>query len=133
MEYVLLIGRILFSAIFIISALMGHFSLETIAYASDHGVPAAALLVPLSGLVALAGGLSVLLGYKARKGAWLLVIFLVPMMFMMHHFWSMQDAGEAMLHRAMFMKNLSMVGAALIIAYFGSGPMSLDQKPKKRA
>ncbi|WP_215217007.1 MULTISPECIES: hypothetical protein [Candidatus Rhabdochlamydia] len=36
------------------------------------------MLVPFSGLLALVGGLSILLGYKARYGAWLLVIFLVP-------------------------------------------------------
>jgi putative oxidoreductase len=28
----------------------------------------------------------------------------------------------------MFMKNLSMLGAAILIAYFGAGPLSLDSR-----
>jgi len=28
----------------------------------------------------------------------------------------------------MFFKNISMIGAALLIAYYGSGPLSLDNK-----
>jgi putative oxidoreductase len=28
----------------------------------------------------------------------------------------------------MFMKNLSIMGGALLIAYFGAGPMSLDAR-----
>jgi len=45
---------------------------------AQAGVPAARLLVPLSGELALAGGLSIAVGYKAKLGAWLLVVFLIP-------------------------------------------------------
>ena len=47
---------------------------QTIAYAASRGVPLASLAVPFSGLLALAGGLSILLGYRARMGAWLIVL-----------------------------------------------------------
>jgi putative oxidoreductase len=46
----------------------------------------------------------------------------------MHNFWIATDPMARMIQMAMFMKNLSMLGAALIIAYFGSGPFSLDKK-----
>jgi|SRR5579863_1071436 len=120
-----LIGRILFAAIFIMSA-PNHFNPETIKYADDHGVPWASVSVPLAGLVALAGGLSILLGFRGRFGALLLVLFLVPVTPMMHDFWSVVDPSAAEIQQLLFMKNIAMLGGALFIAYFGTGPFSLD-------
>jgi len=34
----------------------------------------------------------------------------------------------ARIEQIMFMKNLSMLGGALLIAHFGSGPLSLDNR-----
>src|SRR5690349_10657929 len=74
---IVLAGRLFYSAIFLMTA-VGHFSGKMVGYAAAAGVPFPSLAVPASGLVAIAGGLSVLLGYRARIGAWLLVLFLVP-------------------------------------------------------
>ncbi|MGC2424338.1 MAG: DoxX family protein [Nitrospirota bacterium] len=125
MKFMVLLGRILFAAIFVMAA-PNHFKAATIAYASGHGVPVAGILVPLSGVMALIGGVSVILGYKARYGAWLLVLFLIPVTFTMHNFWAVADPSAAMVQEVNFIKNISMLGAALMITYFGSGPFSLD-------
>ncbi len=125
MQALVPIGRALFALIFITS-IFGHFSGATIAQASAHGVPLATILVPLSGLLALIGGVSVLLGYRARFGAFLLLVFLVPVTLVMHAFWAIPDPQAAMLQKVMFMKNLSMIGTTLLIMYYGSGPYSLD-------
>ena len=85
MKIVVLIGRILFAAIFLMSA-PKHFTGGAIQYAASQGVPLASVLVPISGVLALLGGLSLLLGFRARWGAWLLVLFLVPVTFTMHRF-----------------------------------------------
>ena len=130
MKYLVLVGRILYSAIFIGGG-VGHFFRGTIEYAEMHGVPMAEFLVPFSGLLALAGGLSILLGYKARVGAWLIVLFLVPITLKMHNFWTIQDPDLRLVEHAMFMKNLSMLGAALLIAYWGAGPCSLCRSKRK--
>lgn len=127
LRYLVPAGRALYAGIFIMAA-AGHFSEQSIQFAAQQGVPLAGLLVPGSGLLALAGGLSVLLGYRARLGAWLLVLFLVPVTFMMHRFWMIEDPMMAQLDQAMFMKNLSMLGAALIITRLGAGPVSLDAR-----
>jgi len=66
-KYAALAGRQLFSMIFIISS-AGHFSPQTVVWAASHHVPLSEFLVPLSGLMALAGGLSVLLGFHTRFG-----------------------------------------------------------------
>ena len=125
MKYAVPLGRLFFALIFLMST-PGHFTSKTIGYAASHGVPMASILVPISGLIALAGGLSILLGYKARWGAWLIVLFLVPVTLSMHNFWAVTDPTAAQMQQIMFMKNLSMLGGALLISYFGSGPLSLD-------
>lgn len=123
MNMIVLLGRICFSAIFILSSL-GHFLKGTVAYAAGMGVPYPGFLVPASGVLAFLGGWSILLGFKARIGAWLLVIFLVPVTLIMHRFWGLDDPMMAGLQKIMFLKNLSMLGGAFLIAYFGSGPLS---------
>lgn len=129
MRYAVLLGRALYSWIFVMSG-MGHIMNGQMmaGYAAAKGVPMAGALVPLSGVIALVGGLSVLLGYKAKWGAWLLVLFLVPVTFMMHNFWTITDPAQSqmrMMDMINFMKNLSTLGGALLIAHFGSGPLSL--------
>ena len=74
----------------------------------------------------LAGGSSILFGYKAKAGAWLVVAFLVPVTLMMHNFWVVTDPQMRMMQMVNFNKNLAMLGGAFMIAYFGSGPYSVE-------
>ena len=127
MKYLVLLGRIFFSAIFIIAS-FGHFTSKTIAFAASRGVLFPSILVPFSGILALLGGLSILIGYKARWGALLLVLFLVPVTLTLHQFWGLSDPGAASIQKAMFMKNLALLGASLLIIYFGSGPLSIKSR-----
>lgn len=122
-----LAGRILYGAIFVLAA-PNHFRSGTIAYAAHAGVPAAHVLVPLAGLLAFAGGASILLGFHARVGALLLVAFLVPVTLTMHAFWAVHDPMMAQVEMGNFLKNASMLGAALLVAAFGAGPWSLDAR-----
>lgn len=120
-----LFGRQLFSIIFILSS-ASHFKPSTVDYAVQHGVPLAGVLVPLSGIVALAGGLSVLLGYRTRLGASLLTVFLIPVTLTMHNFWAAPDARAFQVESALFLRNVALLGGALLIGYYGGGPLSLD-------
>ena len=127
-----LLGRIFFAAIFVITS-FNHFSQSDISYAAAHGVPLPELLVPLSGILALIGGLSVALGYYARVGAGLLILFLIPVTLMMHNFWVETDPVMAQNQMAHFCKNISMIGGALMITFFGAGPFSFDRVHLTRA
>lgn len=89
-------------------------------------MPLASLLVPLSGIVALAGGLSVLLEYQTRLAAWLLTLFLIPVTLTMHNFWAAPDARAFQVESALFLRNVALLGGALLIGHFGGGPLSLD-------
>src|SRR5918911_596686 len=84
MDFVLLLGRVLFSLLFITSG-VGHFThrVPMAGYAKSMGAPAPELTVPLTGAMILVGGLMVLLGFYARVGALLIFLFLVPAAFIM--------------------------------------------------
>ena len=124
---VVLLGRFCFALIFLV-ACAGHFSQHTIAYAASQGAPLASLTVPLSGIIGLAGAVSILLGYRAKIGAWLIVVFLVPVTLMLHNFWAVHDPTMAQMQMVMFMKNVAILGGALLISQFGTGPLSLDAR-----
>jgi putative oxidoreductase len=127
MRWVVPIGRLFLAAIFLLSA-PSNFSKPAIEYAGNAGVPLAQIAVPLAGVIALVGALLVLFGYRARIGAWLLVLFLVPVTLFMHRFWDVSDPAVARLQEINFMKNLAILGGALLVTYFGAGPVSLDEQ-----
>jgi putative oxidoreductase len=74
--------------------------------------------------------LSILLAYCARIGAWLIVLFLAAVTPMPHKFWAVGDPMMHQMQFIMFMKNVSMLGGALLITQLGSGPWSLEA-PRK--
>jgi putative oxidoreductase len=124
-----LLGRLFFALIFLVAG-PNHFASQTIAYAASQGVPLASIAVPFSGVLAILGGLSILLGYRAKIGAWFIVVFLVGVTPMLHNFWAVTDPMMHQMQMIMFMKNVSMLGGALLITQFGAGPWSLDARKR---
>jgi len=116
MDVLFLIGRILFGGFFLFNG-VNHFAKRSMMsqYARSKGVPAAGLAVMGSGLLILLGGLSVLLGAWPQIGLWLIVIFLLGVSPMMHNFWAVTDPNQRMADIINFMKNMALVGAALMM------------------
>jgi len=121
------LGRVFYALVFLIATRI-HFTAEGIGYAASQGVPLPNLLVPLSGMLAIAGAIMVALGFRTRLGALMLVGFLTPVTLQMHRFWLLSDPMMRGIQEAMFLKNLSMLGAALLLVHFGPGPFSLDAR-----
>ncbi len=116
MSIVVLIGRILFVALFAQSA-VGHFT-QTRAmagYAGSKGVPQPWLATFAAGFPLGLGALSVLLGIWADLGALLLVVFLVPTALLMHAFWKESDGQARQLEMIQFNKDISLAGASLML------------------
>lgn len=124
---IVLMGRLFLALIFLMAG-PNNFTKQGIAYATSQGAPLASIGVPLMGVISLVGGLSVLLGYRAKIGAWLIVAFLLVVTPIMHRFWGLTDPMMAQVQMINFMKNLSMLGGALLITQFGAGPLSLDSR-----
>jgi putative oxidoreductase len=118
---VLLLGRVIFSFFFLYSGFNHLTKLSAYAqYAGASGVPAPTLLTAISGLMLLAGGLSILLGVQVRWGALLIAAFLIPAAFTVHKFWGIADPMMAGNQAAHFWKNITLAGACLMIFGFAT-------------
>jgi putative oxidoreductase len=128
-DVVFLIGRVLFALLFVSSGLMAHLGEGGKAsreYARSLGAPYPDLLVPLSGVAIIAGGVMIALGLWADLGALLIIGFLVGITPIMHAFWKIEDEQENAVQSAMFFKNVALLGAALIIFYVYNQGQDLD-------
>ncbi|BAL99771.1 MULTISPECIES: DoxX family membrane protein [Caldilinea] len=115
MEILFLIGRIVLGAYYLFNAFNHFRNLEMMTgYAASKGVPSPRLAVAGTGVLLLLGGLSILLGYQPTIGVLLIVIFLVPVAFMMHNFWAVQDPQMKMAEMVNFMKNIALAASALM-------------------
>ena len=116
MEWVILVGRIMFAALFIGSAIGGHFmSLDATAqYAQARGNTNSRLKVAASGVWLLASGLMIVLGVWTDVGFLMALIWALGSAVLVHHFWTDEGMMQQM-EMTNFMKNLSIAGAALML------------------
>jgi putative oxidoreductase len=129
MDVVFLIGRVLFAVLFISSGFMAHLGeggKQGREYARSLGAPSPDLLVPLSGIAIIAGGLMIGLGIWADLGALLIIGFLAGITPIMHAFWKVEDPQMEQIQSAMFFKNFALLGAALIIFYIYNQGQDLE-------
>ncbi|MGD0750556.1 MAG: DoxX family protein [Anaerolineales bacterium] len=115
MAIAFLIGRIILGGYYLYSAVHHFMGIKMMSgYAASKGVPAPKLAVGGSGLLLLLGSLSILLGYQPYIGAIMIVVFLVPVAFMMHNFWSVSDPQAKMGEMINFMKDIALAASALM-------------------
>jgi putative oxidoreductase len=120
-------GRVLLCVIFLMAAVgnkIPHFS-DVAQLMASKGIPAPKLMLAGAIVFLLAGSLSVITGYRARIGASLLLVFLVLATYYFHNFWAITEAKAQQEQMIQFMKNLSLMGAMVLIIANGPGPMSV--------
>ena len=118
-SYVSLLARFFLSAIFIKSGVSKLLSPgQTQAYMASKGLPLTEVLLWATILVLILGGVSVLLGYKSKIGACLLIGFFIPATLIFHGTFPEEEIA--------FFKNLGLMGGLLMILAFGSGKFSLE-------
>ena len=119
MDVVFLVGRILFALVFVFSGATIHLlqRKQGIQYAKMYGVPLAEVGVPLTGIMAVLGGLSVAFGVWGDLGALLIAAFLALITPLMHAFWREEDAMQKQLQTVNFVKNTALLGGALVLFY----------------
>ena len=129
--YAPLLTRVLVSQIFVIAGVgkVADWS-GTAGYMASKNMPFVGFFLVMAILFELVGGLAVLIGFRARLGAAALIVFLIPTTLIFHSFWTDPD-DQSRMQMIHFMKNLAILGALLMIAAHGPGPISLDAKPRK--
>ncbi len=119
MDIVELAGRLVFAGVFLFYAVQHATQFRGYAaFAGARGTPYPRLAVAVTGLMLAVGGALVALGLWADLGALILVVFLVPVAFVIHPFWRFGGAERAS-EQAFFLKDLALGGAALaLVALF---------------
>lgn len=119
-QYGPLIGRILLSVIFILAGFHKITGFEdTAGYMASKGLPMVNVLLVLTIIIELGGGLLILVGYQARWAATALFLFLIPVTAVFHPVWADAEQFNA------FFKNLAIMGGMMYLMVYGSGPLSL--------
>ena len=123
-----LAGRILLAVMFVISGfgkITGYAGTE--AYMASKGLPMVGVLLPLTILTELGGGLALIAGFKARWVALALAGFTLLAGLIFHNFWAVTDAAQHMNQQINFLKNLGLTGGLLMVFAFGPGRYSVDK------
>jgi putative oxidoreductase len=116
MEIAFLIGRIIVGLYWLMGAVNHLTQVKSMGqYAKMKNVPMPELAVAGTGVLLLIASLSIITGFYPVIAVGLLVVFLVPVTFMMHNFWTIEDPMARMNDMVMFMKNISMLGYTLIL------------------
>jgi len=117
------IGRLLISALFLLSAYNKIFSIDgTMSWMEGYGIPGF-LLYPTIALEIILP-LSIIIGYNAKLSAGLLAIFCVATAFIFHY-----DFNDQM-QTIVFLKNIGLAGGFLFIVANGTREWSLEKKRK---
>lgn len=118
---IVLVGRILLSAIFILSGFGKLTDISgTAAYFAMFHLPATTLFAVGAGLVEFFGGLAILIGFQTRIAAWVLALFSIATALIAHMNWA------DMMQLINFQKNLAITGGFLLLAVYGPGVLSVD-------
>jgi putative oxidoreductase len=117
-----LAGRILIALIFLTSGVdkFVHYA-PTLGYMQKAGLPFPEFLLVISAILETLCALAIIVGWKTRAAAWLLVAWMIPVTLIFHNPAGGQDA---MIH---FMKNVAITGGLLVLAAFGPGALSLGR------
>jgi putative oxidoreductase len=131
---VILVGRILLAAIFILSG-FGKLAdpAGTAGMIAGAGLPAPTALTYFAGIFELVAGLAVLAGFQTKIAGYLLAAFCLFTAFVFHNgainmpgFSPEANGMLTMFNGIMFMKNITLAGAFLVLAGFGPGSISVD-------
>jgi putative oxidoreductase len=114
MDIVVLIARIVFAVVFIVSGLAHFMATDAMAgYAASRRLPSPRLSVLLSGGIMVLGALMVVLGLWGDLGALLVAVTVLAIAFLMHPFWNEREPQNQMMERTQFLKDFSLGGGAL--------------------
>ena len=126
-DWAALVGRVLLALAFIISG-FGKVTdfVGTTSLIASQGLPLPPLLTAVSIAIELGGGLAIAAGWKTRWAALALAVFLIVITPVFHAFWAAPPE-QVMMQNINFMKNVSILGGALLLFAFGPGRFSIDR------
>ncbi|MBL7828739.1 MAG: DoxX family protein [Saprospiraceae bacterium] len=124
-----LIGRIFLATIFIFEAIDSILFIDkTKETMTLHGLNwNQDFLLYCAIFLLMMGGLMVLFGYRSSLGAIMLLMYWVPVTFLVHDFWTCTNRVELREQSILFMKNIAIIGGLLMLIGKGSGRYSIKK------
>ena len=122
-----LVGRVLLALMFLVAGygkITGYDG--TAGFMASAGLPMVSVLLPLTILVEVGGGIALVIGWKARWAALLLAGFTILATLTFHNFWTMKPEA-IMVNSLFFYKNVAVIGGMLFVFAFGPGRISVDR------
>lgn len=124
----LLVGRILLALVFLVAGIRKLLAVAgTVGYFTKLGMPMPEVMVWVSILIEIGGAVLLIVGWQARRAAWLMILFVAIATLMAHRFWEF-DAAQYANQMNHFLKNVAIIGGMLYIAVFGPGAVSVDER-----
>ncbi|MFN8642598.1 MAG: DoxX family protein [Candidatus Binatia bacterium] len=116
-----LVGRLMFTLIFFLSGITHFTGMADYVRLMPEAIPFRPFWVGISGVVELFGATLIAINRYPRLGAWLLVLFLVPVTIVVHGTAMVSAPDETMrsIQLSFFLKGVTMVGGALLITQLG--------------
>ena len=122
-KYGPLTARVLISLIFLISGVLKLFFFgNTLQYMQSFNIPFVTFALVVAIIIEIGGGFSLLLGLKAKWGAWILIPYTIILTLIFHL--NLTDQ----LQMVAFLRNLAIIGGLILISMYGPGKFSLDKK-----
>lgn len=115
------LARALFTSLFFLSGVTHFTNIPYYVSLMPDAVPFPVPLILISGVVELVGAAMILMNWRPRLGAWLLIVFLIPVTITVHghQLLTETDPGIWALQQAHFLKGIALIGAALLITQLG--------------
>jgi putative oxidoreductase len=123
-----LVGRVLLALMFVWAGygkITGYDG--TAGFMASVGMPMVGVLLPLTILVELGGGIALIVGWQARWVALALAAFTLVASLIFHNYWAMTGAA-VMTNTLFFYKNVAVIGGMLMVFAFGPGRFSIDRE-----
>lgn len=127
-----LLSRLFVGLIFVLSGVTKILGWGDVAgYMRAKALPIVPVLLVISILIEIIGGLALWFGVRTRTVALILLLYLIPVTLIFHQFWGLQGM-ERQLQFVNFLKNIAIMGGLLGIANHGAGRWSIDSSTYHR-
>ena len=127
---ILLLGRVALAALYLPSGWGKLINIAGFAGSlAGKGLPGPVMAWAVVGAaVEFFGGLAILVGFKTRYAALLMVVFTLFAAFLSHRYWTIADPAAMRNQLIHFWKDIAIIGAFLFLFVRGAGPLSVDRK-----
>jgi putative oxidoreductase len=131
--YVLLAMRLLVAPLFVYSGVGKILAFSVTASRLPGGAEGLGMLLAAGAIIVELGcSTALVLGIWTRWASLILIAFTVAATLMFHNFWA-SPAAQVQVQTINFLKNLGLIGAFAMIAAFGPGPFSLEERWRRGA